>query len=238
MRGLMDGANPIESGTHAAPRRLDARFLSGARRRRLNAAIRDGRLREVARMELLAPAQLQGLARVSLVLLLGSAAVFLGLQTIARTVRHVPLLPGSGSPLLAIGLIAGNVLAYAAILPLHEGVHAMIILVLGGRPTFGLKLPLAAYCTAPDQLFTREGYAAVALAPLILISLAGVALIWLAPNAAAYVLFGLAGNVSGAVGDLAAARRTLALPHDALIADTATGFIAYVPEDAPPAPAE
>ncbi len=214
--------------------RLDARFLPPARRGRLVAAIRAGQLREVARMELLAPAQLQGLGQVGLILLLGSGAVFLGFQTIARTVQHVPLLPGAGSPLLVIGLIAGNLLAYAAILPLHEGVHALIILLLGGSPTFGLKLPLAAYCTAPNQLFTRVGYTAVALAPLILISLAGVVLIWLAPNVAAYTLFGLAGNVSGAVGDLAAARRTLALPHDALIADTATGFIAYVPDDSPP----
>ena len=216
--------------------RLDARFLSGTRRRHLIAVIRAGRLREVARMELLAPAQMQGLAQMGLILLLGSAAVFLGLQTVARNLRHVPLLPGSGSPLVVIGLIAGNLVAYAAILPLHEGVHALIIVLLGGRPTFGLKLPLAAYCTAPNQLFTRAGYTAVALAPLILISLAGVALIWFAPNLAAYTLFGLAGNVSGAVGDLAAARRTLALPPNALIADTATGFIAYVPEDAPSAP--
>lgn len=219
--------------------RLDARFLPPARRRRLTEMLRAGRLREVTRMELLAPSQLQGLAQVGLVLLLGSGAVFLALQTVARTVRHVPLLPGAGGPLVVVGLIAGNLLTYAAILPLHEGVHALIILLLGGRPTFGLKLPLAAYCTAPNQLFTRAGYTAVALAPLILISLAGVALIWLAPNAAAYTLFGLAGNVSGAVGDLAAARRTLALPPDALIADTATGFIAYVPDEAlATAPAE
>lgn len=182
-------------------------------------------------MELLAPSQLQGLARAGLILLVGSFAVFLGLQTITRSVRHVPLLPGSGSPLLVIGLIAGNLAAYIAILPLHEGVHALIILLLGGRPTFGLKLPLAAYCTAPNQLFTRRGYVAVALAPLVLITLAGIALIWLAPNFSAYTLFGLAGNVSGAIGDLAAAQRTLAQPHDALIADTATGFIAYVPGD-------
>lgn len=231
----------MESGPASASWRLDALFVRGAKRRRIIAAIHAGRLREVARMELLAPAQLRGLAQMGLILLMASGAVFLALQTIARSVQHVPLLPGSGSPLVVLGLIAGNLLAYAAILPLHEGVHALIILLLGGRPTFGLKLPLAAYCTAPGQLFTRNGYAAVALAPLILLSLAGIVLIWLAPNVAAYTLFGLAGNVSGAVGDLAAARRALALPPDALIADTATGFIAYVADGSPsraPEPAE
>src|SRR5215469_8517868 len=94
---------------------LDARFLPAGRRRELRAAIRAGRLREVSRMELLAPAQLQGVAQVSLILLLGSAAVFLGLQTIARNVRHAPQLPGTGSFLVVIGLIAGNLLTYAAI---------------------------------------------------------------------------------------------------------------------------
>ena len=229
--------DPVGTGAEIAAWRLDAPFVRGARRQRIVTAIHAGRLREVARMELLAPAQLRGLAQASLILLMASGAVFLGLQTIARNIQHVPLLPGSGSPLVVLGLIAGNLLAYAAILPLHEGVHALVILLLGGRPTFGLKLPLAAYCTAPGQLFTRDGYVAVALAPLILLSLAGFVLIWLAPNVAAYTLFGLAGNVSGAVGDLAAARHTLALPPDALIADTATGFIAYVPDSAStPAP--
>ena len=236
----MIDAAPDRPDTHLASWRLDAPFVRGAKRRRLTDAIRTGRVREVARMELLAPAQMQGLAQVGMILLVGSGAVFLALQTVARSVRHAPLLPGSGSPLVVLGLIAGNLLAYVAILPLHEGVHALIILLLGGRPTFGLKLPFAAYCTAPQQLFTRRGYTAVALAPLILISLAGVVLIWLAPDIAAYTLFGLAGNFSGAVGDLAAARRTLALPPDALIADTATGFIGYVPDEsaATTAPAE
>jgi hypothetical protein len=224
---------PQVEGVDMRAARLDARFVSAERQNRLTEAIHAGRLHEIARLELLAGEQLQGLARASLALLLGSSAVVLALEIAARAVHRAPPLPGAGTPLLVLGLIVGNLLVYAAILPLHEGVHALVILLLGGRPTFGLKMPLAAYCTAPGQLFTREGYTIVALAPLVLLSLAGFALIWLVPNVAAYLLFGLVGNISGAVGDLAAARRTLAFPSDTLIADTATGFIAYLPDSTP-----
>jgi len=37
----------------------------------------------------------------------------------------------------------------------------------------------------------------------------------------------VAGNVSGAVGDLEVARVIARLPYDTLIADTETGYIAY-----------
>lgn len=210
------------------PWRLDALFLSPSRRARLRAAIRAGRLREVARTELLAPEGLIGLARASLALLLIAGAGFLALVLAARAVQAAPPLPGAGTAAGILALVAGNLLAYAAILPLHEGVHGLVILLLGGRPTFGLKLPLAAYCTAPGQLFTRAGYTAVALAPLIVLTLAGALVTWLAPNVGAYLLFGLAGNVAGAVGDLAAVARLRTLPESALIEDTQTGFVAYV----------
>jgi hypothetical protein len=137
-------------------------------------------------------------------------------------------LPGVGGTAARVAeLIAGNLLLYAVVLPVHEAVHAAVILGLGGRPRFGVKLPWALYCTAPGQLFTRGGYTAVALAPLLALTLAGGAATWLDPQAGAYLLLALAGNVSGAAGDLVAAWEMRRLPHDALIADTATGFEAY-----------
>jgi hypothetical protein len=49
----------------------------------------------------------------------------------------------------------------------------------------------------------------------------------LAPNLAALLLLAVAGNVSGAVGDLQVVRAIRAYASDTLIADTATGYIAY-----------
>lgn len=211
--------------------RIVARFLSRSKRQRMQAAAHAGRLRPLDHVELLAPERLPDLARQSIWLLLGSGAGFLALEAIARRVQHAgPILGALPLPARIAALLAGNAAAYVLVLPLHEAAHAAAILALGGRPRFGLKLPLAAYCTAPDQLFTARGYTFVALAPLVALTLAGAAATWLWPDLGACILFALAGNVSGAVGDLTTAGRIRALPADALIADTATGFSAYAAE--------
>jgi hypothetical protein len=184
----------------------------------------------VAAVELLAPERMLALARESLWLLLAGGVAFGALEALAlRRQGTGPLIGSWGA---ALALVAGNLLLYLPMLPLHEALHALVILALGGRPRFGARLPLALYCTAPAQLFTRAGYAVVALFPLVALSLAGALVIWLAPHAGAYLLFALAGNVSGAVGDLAAARALRPLPPGALILDRATGFTAYVVEAA------
>jgi hypothetical protein len=220
---------PAQQPGAAPSLRLVARFVARARRRAIDAALASGRVRRVAAVELLAPERLGGLARDSLVLLLTSGAGFVALELAARHAQHAGTLLGSAhSGWRLAGLVAGNLLLYGAILPVHEAVHAAVILGLGGRPTFGVKLPLAAYCTAPGQLFTRDGYVVVALAPLVALTLAGAGVVWLAPTVGAYLLLALAGNVAGAVGDLVAARDMGSLPRDVLIADTATGYEAYL----------
>jgi putative zincin peptidase len=218
---------PVEDVTGG---RVVARFLAKAARHRRQAAVDTGRLRPLDHVELLAPERLPELARQSLWLLLGSGAGFLALELLARRVQHAdPILGALPLPMPAriAVLLAANVVSYALVLPLHEAAHAGAILALGGRPRFGLKLPLAAYCTAPGQLFTIRGYTFVALAPLVTLTLAGAVATWLWPDVGACILFALAGNVSGAVGDLTTVARIHTLPPDALIADTATGFSAY-----------
>jgi hypothetical protein len=213
--------------------RLVARLVSRRRRAEIAAELAAGRARRVAAVELLAPENLSGLARLSLALLLAGGAGFGVLEWAAAAAHGMSGLPGIGGVGARVGeLIAGNVVLYAAILPVHEAVHAAVILALGGRPRFGLKLPLALYCTAPGQLFTRGGYTAIALAPLVVLSLAGGAATWLDPGLGAYLLLALAGNVSGAAGDLVAARDMRTLPRGALVADTSSGYEAYVIEGA------
>ncbi|HEX8032594.1 MAG TPA: DUF3267 domain-containing protein [Ktedonobacterales bacterium] len=207
--------------------RLVARLLSIPVRQRLVAAIRSGRLREIDCIDLLAEENLPQLARRGAWLLAVATVGFVGLDVAASIVHRASPLPG-GSAALQIGaVIAGNIAGYVVMVPVHEAVHAAMILALSGRPRFGLKLPFAAYCTAPDQLFTRNGYIAVALAPLVALTAAGIVATWLAPHVGAYLVLGLAGNVSGAVGDLVAVERLRRLPARALIADTQVGYTAY-----------
>jgi hypothetical protein len=212
----------------APPGRLVARGIARERRMAIARALAEGRARQVAVVDLLAPEGLLTLAHASLWLLLAGGVAFGALEALALWWQGSGPLAGSWGAALA--LVGVNLLLYLPMLPLHEALHALVILALGGRPHFGARLPFALYCTAPGQLFTRVGYTVVALFPLVAISLAGALLIWLAPHAGAYLLFALAGNVSGAVGDLAAVRALRPLPPHALILDRATGFTAYVVE--------
>lgn len=217
------------TGAHPDPTaRIVSLRLRGARRRHLEEAVRTGKLTRVAASDVLAEETLPRLAARSLWLLIISAAVYAAFIGVARQWSDAGQLLGEGPIWLRIVLlIAFNIVGYTLMIPTHEAVHALVILALGGRPRFGLKLPLAAYCTAPNQLFLRNGYTAVALAPLIALSSAALVVASLAPNVAAGLLLAVAGNVAGAVGDLEVVRAIRAQPPDTLIADTATGYIAY-----------
>lgn len=211
-----------------APFRLIARLLSRPRRAAVADAIQHRRLHVVDRLDLLTTDSLPRLAAQSFWLLVASGVGYAALGLAARVAHQSGPLLGTGSPVSrGIALLLANAAAYVAMIPTHEAVHAAVILALGGRPRFGLKLPLAAYCTAPGQLFTRAGYIAVALAPLGVLSVVGAVVTWLAPDLGACILFGLAGNVSGAVGDLWTVAHMRRLPADVLIEDTETGYTAY-----------
>ncbi len=219
----------IDVGDDRRDLRLVSRLASRSSRRSIVSALAAGRLRTVDEVDLLSEESLHDLAPTSLYLLLGSGVVFVALVIAAQQAHHAGQLLGAQSLVLrALALLALNVVAYAVMLPLHEGVHAAMILVLGGRPRFGLKLPFAAYCTAPGQIFARNGYLAVALAPLIVLTVVGAVATWLWPGLGACIVLGLAGNVSGAVGDLASSVRLLRLPATTLVTDTDTGYVAYM----------
>jgi hypothetical protein len=224
---LMPSDTPTTT-PEAASARIVSLLLRGARRREMQRAVREGRLTQIAASDVLAAESLPQLAIQSLWLLVGSAAAYALVIGLARQWHHSGQLLGDGPVILRLGLLAlVNIIGYLLMIPLHEAAHALVILALGGRPRFGLKLPLAAYCTAPNQLFLRRGYLTVALAPLIGLSALAVVVALLAPDVAAWLLLAFAGNVSGAVGDLAVTRAIARLPHDTLIADTETGYIAF-----------
>lgn len=197
------------------------------RRRRLaQQAVQEGRMERVLAWDALAPERIVALARFSMQLFLVGLVIFLGLNVLAYR-----LAAGQNGVALSWGLVllvaGANVLAYVLVLALHEGIHGLVFAVMGGRPVFGTKLPFALYCGAPNQLFTRNAYLAVGLAPLALISLAGIVFIFLEPRLAPYVQLALIGNFSGAAGDLWAARLLLRQPPTTFALDMASGFEVY-----------
>ncbi|HZC07676.1 MAG TPA: DUF3267 domain-containing protein [Ktedonobacterales bacterium] len=215
-------------GQDVASARIVSLGLRGERRRELQQLVRSGAVTQVASSDVLAAEGLPRLAMQSLWLFIVSAAAYAVVIGGARQWDHTGQLLGVGPVALRLVVLAViNVVGYVLMIPMHEATHALVILTMGGRPRFGLKLPLAAYCTAPHQLFLRDGYLAVALAPLVGLSALAIVVAVLAPNVAAALLLFVAGNVSGAVGDIEVARAIRKLPADTLIADTETGYIAY-----------
>jgi hypothetical protein len=190
------------------------------------AVIDAGHIRKLEEIELLEPEQLRPLALLSLLLLVIGALFFGLLNYIAYTMQthFTPAIQGGVSLLLWLAI---NIAGYILILPVHELIHAAGFLLWGGKPYFGAKLPYALYCGARNQLFRRNQYFVVGLAPLVVISLAGIIFTLLFPVLASYTLFATIGNVSGAAGDVWVVRRLLRRPRSTLVEDTEAGYRAW-----------
>jgi Putative zincin peptidase len=189
-------------------------------------AINNGNLRKLEEVELLEPAQMRPLALLSLLLLV-IGAIFFILLNIASYIKQTYSTPHINSITTLLLWILLNIVGYFLILPIHELIHAAAFVLWGGKPYFGAKLPYALYCGARNQLFRRNQYFVVGLAPLVVITLAGSILILLSPVLASYTLFALIGNFSGAAGDIWVVRRLLRRPPSILVEDTESGYRAW-----------
>jgi Putative zincin peptidase len=189
-------------------------------------AINTGDIRKLEEIELLDPEQLRPLALLSLLLLVIGAIFFGFLNYAAYTLQthSTPGFRGGGNLLLWIVI---NIIGYILILPIHELVHAAAFVLWGGKPYFGTKLPYALYCGAKNQLFHRNQYLVVGLAPLVVITLAGIILTLISPALASYTIFATVGNVSGAAGDVWVVRKLLRRTRSILVEDTESGYRAW-----------
>jgi Putative zincin peptidase len=201
-------------------------------RREQQVAIDAGHVEKRDELALLEAEQLLPLARLSLLLLLVGGIFFAGLDLLIFVwQRHTLPTLTWGEGALWLGL---NILGYIIILPIHEAIHGLAFAFWGGRPHFGTKLPLALYCGAKDQIFRRNQYLVVGLAPLIVITIACIVLTVFSPVLAAYTLLASAGNCSGAAGDVWVAVRLWRLPKHVLVEDTETGYRVWeVPKTEP-----
>ncbi len=112
----------------------------------------------------------------------------------------------------------------------HEAIHGLgFILLAKARPIFAFR-GVYAFAAAPDWFIPRDPFLVIGLAPLVVISLVGVALMAIAPAAwiAPLVLVCVV-NASGAVGDLWVAVLLLRHPPEALSNDTGDEITIYTP---------
>ncbi|GAB4511383.1 MAG: DUF3267 domain-containing protein [Anaerolineae bacterium] len=127
------------------------------------------------------------------------------------------------------------------VLPLHELIHGVVIQAVGHRPRYGMKLtrvgpiklPYVLYATADGAYFTRWQFVAVAMAPAVVITLLGMLLVYLLPDALALpVAAAVVINGSGAVGDVWMTWVVLRYTPEALVKDEADSIRVYVPAPA------
>ena len=155
-------------------------------------------------------------------LLFGGTVVGFGLLTF-RLHPHSNLSARLGLAEVAVALV----LTLAA----HEGVHALVFAVFGGRPRFGAAMRgfipvLMTRC--PGAAFTRDQFLAVGLAPLVVLDVAGLLLL-LPDQTAPFGLSMLIINTAGAVGDLWMAAVLTQCHAWVLVHDTDLGFDVSAP---------
>ncbi|GCE48902.1 putative zincin peptidase [Thermosporothrix hazakensis] len=193
------------------------------RRRQLQEAVDAGRFETCDELELLGEEQLLPLARQSLFLLIAGGVALAVLNMLTYFWHYGQWFPSLSWGSVFLWVVV-SISSYIIILPVHEAIHALAILFWGGRPHFGLKLPLALFCGARAQLFRRDQYRMIALAPLVVLTVAGLLVLFWQPGLAGYLWFALAGNISGAAGDILVAQRVRRFPAETLFEDTETGY--------------
>lgn len=124
---------------------------------------------------------------------------------------------------------------------IHELLHGLAIRLFGGKPAYGFVWKgLMFYATAAGHPFKRNHYIGVALAPLVLGSLAGMILLALPLAEAAVWIIALCAalNAAGAVGDLWIMAVVLRYPSWAYVVDERDGMRVYLPAAEQPGPTE
>ena len=105
------------------------------------------------------------------------------------------------------------------VLPLHEWIHGLAIQQCGHRPRYGVKL-VALFATSDGAYFRRSEFVRIALAPLVVISAAGLLLMLFLPSDLGHwIALAITFNAAGAIGDLWMAAIVLRYPPSALIQD-------------------
>jgi len=141
--------------------------------------------------------------------------------------------PGNGHGALPLALVIVELtVALLATYALHEGVHALAFKLVGGRRVrFGAGLPSGfpvLYVGWPGQRISRDRFVLVALAPLVVLDLVGLALmlpgVTVVVGATMVVV-----NTAGAVGDLWMSVIVLSSPGWLHVEDIGLSLLAWAP---------
>ena len=165
---------------------------------------------------------------------LAVALLFLTLALLAAFTCWVrPGLPCSGLFQVSLSSIAGllGLLVLIAVnLVIHELIHGVFFWAFtGSRPVFALHLAYA-YAAAPTWYIPRRHYWLIGLAPLAIIDLVGLIVLMAAPPVWVLpVLFIIAFNTSGSIGDVLILARLFRSPAACMVNDQGDKVLFYTP---------
>jgi len=129
----------------------------------------------------------------------------------------------SGSILISAALVIGTFV-------LHELIHGAFMSKYGGKPRYGAGIAhyiLPYFYATTKTIFTRNQFIVIAIAPLVVISLAAIGIMAAFPLIAHWMIIPFVLNGSGAVGDLWVTRNILRCPKHVLLEDQKSGLIIY-----------
>jgi hypothetical protein len=139
---------------------------------------------------------------------------------------------GWGADLSGIIWVIGLIVI---IIPLHEWLHGLGIRRAGHRPRYGFILEKGAfYATADQAYFWRNDYLIIALLPVVVITLLGMALVALLPDVAGYYVgLGVVINAASSIGDLWMTVVVWRYPPSALVQDEMDSLRVFVSTSRP-----
>lgn len=114
----------------------------------------------------------------------------------------------------------------------HELLHGLFFWIYTGeRPEFGFRV-VYAYASAPDWYIPRNKFIVTGLAPVVVITLVGLAVLPLVPDLyVAEVLILMAFNAAASVGDMVTTGWLLFKPDAAMVRDSGARMDIYLPAE-------
>jgi hypothetical protein len=176
------------------------------------------------------PATLGQLNFWSLALLVPFIALVIFWDRLVDVLRG-PYVVGQEIPAIILWVLVLGVLL------LHEWVHGVAIRWAGHRPRYGMQgikigpitIPYLLYATADDAYFPRTAFIVIALAPVIIITIVGLALMVILPDYLhSYLMVAIVINGTGAVGDLWMTAIVRRYPESTLVRDEAESISIFV----------
>ena len=126
---------------------------------------------------------------------------------------------------LLLGLVALPLITFA----IHEGIHGVVFKTFGGKSRYGTGIkhwvPYA-YTTVPNQLFPRNAFVIILVAPLVVINSAALLLLGIFPQLAG-LGWVVVVNTSGAIGDLWITSIVCCYPVSVSVEDRRDGIAIY-----------